>query len=373
MKIVYYTDQTYLHGGIEKVISLKANYLIELDDVDVVILTNEQKNKKPCYFFNDKIEHVDLSINYNRETSNLNLKNIIKIFKNYLRMRSFFKKHKPDILVVCNYNFDYFFLPFLSKTTKKIKEIHDSRFYPSRRRKANKSLIRRIIYKISDWVESKYDSVVVLTADEKKYYNGKNIKIIPNFIPDNKPFTLNSKKSNVVISAGRISPVKGFDQLINAWKFVAIENSDWELHIYGDGEKNYINGLNSLIKKLKLEKQIKLKGSTNQLQKKMNDAYLYVMSSVTECFPMVLLESMQAGLPIVSFDCPHGPRNIITDKEDGILVENKNIQALSREINFLLKKPNIRKKYAENAQINVKKFDETLIMNKWIKLFTSHE
>ncbi|WP_034039887.1 glycosyltransferase family 4 protein [Wocania ichthyoenteri] len=371
MKIVFYTDQTYLHGGIEKVISLKSNHLSEIEGVEVLILTNEQKKNKPCYYFDNKIKHIDLGINYNRKTSNLTFENIFKVYKNFLRIRTFLRKNKPDVLVVCNYNFDYFFLPFLRKKTLKIKEIHDSRFYPLLRRKANKSIIKKVIYKISDWIESKYNYVVVLTLDEKKYYKGKNVKVIPNFIPNKKTFSVTNKKENVAISAGRISPVKGFDQLINAWKSVANKHNDWQLHIYGEGEENYVKYLSNLITDLGLSNFIKLKGSTSKLQEKMNDASFYVMSSITECFPMVLLESMQVGLPIISFDCPHGPKNIITDKVDGILVENKNLELLSKEINFLIENPEIRKEFAKNAQINVKRFDENLVMNDWMKLFVS--
>jgi glycosyltransferase involved in cell wall biosynthesis len=376
MKIVYYTDQTYLHGGIEKILSFKANYLSNLKEFEVTILTNEQKKNKPCYEFYDNIKHVDLNINYVRELSNLHPKNFIKIFNNFFKLKSFLNKYKPDVLVVCNYNFDYFFIPFINKNkTLKIREMHDSRYYPTIKRKSNKSLIRKLIYKFSDYIENKYDYFVVLSNDEREYYTGNNVKVIPNFIPKLKtriiqPF---KERKNIVISAGRICSVKGFDQLINAWKFVADKNKDWKLHIYGDGDKDYVKFLNELIISFSLQNWIKLKGSTTKLPEKMAEASIYVMSSVTECFPMVLLEAMQVELPIVSFDCPHGPRNIITHENDGFIVKNKDIIALSDQINLLIKNQDLREKLGRNAGHNVKKFNEKLVMNDWIKLFKHNE
>lgn len=373
MKIVYYTDQTYLHGGIEKVVSLKANYLSKLENFKVTILTNEQKKNKPCYEFNNTIKHVDLDINYKRELSNLHPKNLVKIFKNFFKLKSFLNEYKPDVLVVCNYNFDYFFIPFINKNeTLKIREMHDSRHYPTIKRKSSKSFVRKLIYEISDLLESKYDYFVVLTKDEKEYYKGNNIKIIPNFIPKKEiKITSINEREKIVISAGRLCSVKGFDKLIHSWKFVANINKGWQLHIYGDGDKNYVKFLNELIINLDLQNSVKLKGSTSKLQKKMDEASIYAMSSVTECFPMVLLEAMQVGLPIVSFDCPHGPRNIVTHEKDGLIVKNNDINALSDNINFLIKNPGLRKKLGENAVHNVKRFNEELVMNDWIKLFNA--
>ncbi|MNT16699.1 N,N'-diacetylbacillosaminyl-diphospho-undecaprenol alpha-1,3-N-acetylgalactosaminyltransferase [compost metagenome] len=96
---------------------------------------------------------------------------------------------------------------------------------------------------------------------------------------------------------------------------------------------------------------------------------MYVMSSETECFPMVLLESLSVGLPIVSFNSPHGPANIITDGADGLLAAYKNIDDLAEKIIFLAQNPEKRAKMAQNARQNVQRFEIKRVMKLWMDLF----
>lgn len=93
------------------------------------------------------------------------------------------------------------------------------------------------------------------------------------------------------------------------------------------------------------------------------------MSSVTECFPMVLLEALSIGLPIISFDCPNGPRNIISDEEDGLLGENQNSDDLAQKMLFLIQDESKSEKYGQQAKLNSQNFSNKIVMKNWVNLF----
>lgn len=368
MKILYYTDQTHEHGGIERVLAGKINYFVEQEGTAVFLLTTEQKGKPHRYPMSDKLIPEDLGINYNRKISYFNPKNFSKIVKHFWRLRRQLRQIDPDVVIIPNFDFSFYFLPFIHRKSKKIKEYHSSRYFESIQRHKNTSFLRKLRYRLTDYIERKYDSLVLLTPDEKQHYKSDNTLVIPNAlerIPDKKA-TLQAKKA---ISAGRIAPVKGFKKLIAAWAFVAKRFPDWQLEIYGEGEKAYVDELKNQIKDLHLESMVCLCGQTQELEAKMLAASLYLMSSQTECYPMVLLEAQAVGLPIVSFDCPYGPRNIITHNIDGLLVENQYSDKLAGGIIELIKNKDLRFKMGENANDSTIKNQSDLIMNKWIGLF----
>ncbi|APU11338.1 hypothetical protein A5M85_13930 [Cellulophaga lytica] len=367
MKIVYLTDQVYLHGGIERVLTNKANHFVQKKLADIYIITTEQANNQPCYKTNSKVNFIDLKINYNRNKSYFHPNNIIKLPTHFIRLRKELKKINPDNIVSLSKQFDYYFLPFIFQKIPKIKEFHSSRYFSALARAKNNSFFKILFYKFNDYIESKYDSLVLLTADEKQHYNSDNISIIPNAI-SHYPETPSKLKNNKAISAGRIAPVKQFDKLIEAWAYVAKINPSWKLEIYGEGKKEDLDELQKLINKLNLTENVYLRGKTDDLESKMLEATLYVMSSKTECFPMVLLEAMSCGLPIISFDCPYGPRNIISNGKDGFLTPNDNSNDLGVKIVELIKNKKELEILSINARAKAKSFLPEIVMQKWLKL-----
>ena len=366
MRIAYYTDQVYLHGGIEKVLAQKLNYLALNTDYEVYLITTEQKGKDYCYHITDNIKHHDLSINYIRSKSYFSLNNLEKIPKHIYRLRKKLNEINPDVLIVCNYAFDFYFIPFICRGIKTVKEFHSSRYYYAKGL-PNTSHFNKIIHQISNWVETKYNHLVLLNEDENKYYHSNNLVVIPNAIAQ-KPKKETIQRKNIVIAAGRIANVKQFDHLIKSWALIAKTNPTWEVHIYGDGNKTLSKNLASLITSLNIP-NIYLKGVTNILEAKMQEASLYALTSATECFPMVLLEALNCGLPVVSYDCPHGPRNIITNNKDGVLVAHNNITAFAKELSKLIDDAPLRTEMGENGLENITRFNEKNIMAKWLRLF----
>lgn len=366
MKLLFYTDQVYLHGGIERVLANKINYLCKHTGHEVYLVTTEQKGKPSCYELDGKVKKIDLGINYNRGLSYFHYNNLLKVPGHVIKLKRAIKRIKPDVVIQCNYAWDFYFLPFIARQVPKVKEFHSSRYFDfMRTSNGGKTISDRV----NAWVESKFDSLVALNKDEAGFFssNGK-VCVIPNaisFCPESRA----ALKNKVAITAGRIAPVKGYDRLIEVWKQVAWSYPDWELHIYGEGDVDYKLGLEKQINNLGLNANVKLMSSTKELQNKMLDASLYVMTSLTECFPMVLLEAMACGLPAVSYDCPCGPRNIISHNDDGILIENGEAEMLANAIVKLIGDEERRIRMGEKARQNMLRFSSSSVMKQWENLF----
>lgn len=363
MRILFSTDQIYLHGGIEKVMAEKANYFADVLGYEVSILTTEQKGKVPCYFLSPKIRLIDIGVNYNRNKSYFHPNNLRKIPNHFRQWSQTVKNIEPDFIIVCNFAFDFYWNPFFLKKTPKLKEYHSSRYFETITRE-QASILKKAMYCFTDYIESKYTRLIVLNNDEKLFYKNSNITIISNPIAPvaDQKADLKNKKA---IAAGRIAPVKGFESAILCWKEIVKQEPEWELHIYGDGEPAYITKLQHLILENNLETNVYIKTAVEDLQSKMMEYSLYVMTSHTECFPMVLLESLAIGLPIVSFDCPTGPRNIIVDTQDGFLVENQNVEALTEKILLLTQNEQLRVEMGAAAKQNSARFATNRVMGQW--------
>jgi len=367
MNIVFVIDQVYRHGGIERVLSIKANYFSALKGHKVYIITTEQKQHKACYYFNDAIVFEDLNINYKRNKSYFHPINVLKIPKHINKTKQVLKRIKPDVVVVCSHSVDTYFMPFINKTIPKVKEFHFSKFIETAYRQTSNKSKKKYFLRFADFVESKYNTLVVLNKDEASYYKTNNVKIIPNPLTFY-PTTVSEVSQPVVISAGRIAPVKRFDILIDIWELVHKKNKDWQLHIYGTGDLSYIKTLQKKIEDKQLTNSLLLKGPTNHIQNKMLSSSLFVMTSENECFPLVLLEAQACGLPIVSFDCPHGPRNIIND-DNGILIPVNDNEAFANSLIHLMLHKNLLISMGKNARINANNFNVEKVMTLWSEMF----
>ncbi len=366
MKVVFSTDQVYLHGGIEKVIATKANYFADVFGYEVVILTTEQNGKKPCYHLSEKVRIVDIAVNYNRSKSYFHPSNISRISSHLSAWKKFMKSEKPDFLISCNYSFDYYWLPFLHRKTKKLKEFHSSGYagYMLRQGKSFKS---RMKYAINDYINSKFDRIVLLNPSETKFYPTENTVVIPNSIsPSDLAATFQGLRA---IAAGRIAPVKNFDELIEIWRIVIEKVPDFQLDIFGSGDQTDIAALQNLVRKHGLGRVVRINPATSQLQQEMLKSSLYVMTSESECFPMVLLESLAVGLPIVSYDCPTGPKHIVTDGDDGYLLPQHDREAFAEKIVSLATNRESLKALGSAARHNSMRFSHETVMPLWVKLF----
>ena len=235
--------------------------------------------------------------------------------------------------------------------------------------------LEHISYEFHSWIfqqlrkrlYSKLDKIITLTNHDAENYKqfSNNVKVIANATPleiKNKTY---QTKSQTIVSIGRLTYQKGYDRLVEAWSLVEKKYPDWSLHIFGEGEDG--EKLEQMIRDYKLS-NISLKGMTNDVQSLYDNAAFYVMSSRFEGFGMVLIEAQSRGLPIVSFDCPSGPAEIISEGIDGYLVENGNVEMLAERIGYLIDNESIRQAFSANSLISARRFEPEQITNQWINL-----
>lgn len=207
----------------------------------------------------------------------------------------------------------------------------------------------------------------MLTDEDKEYWKScNNISVIHNFITD-KIGNRAKLESKTAIAVGRLTYQKGYDRLIKAWKIVAEEYPDWHLNIYGDGE--LYNELLEEIQKEDLLNKITLNASVSDIESVYLNSSFLILSSRYEGLPMVLLEAFAYGLPVVSYTCKCGPRDVISNMIDGLLIEEGDIMALANGIKQMISDSSLRKNMGKNALQKSKKFSQNVVMNQWVTLF----
>lgn len=370
MKILYSIAGTYNSGGMERVLANKANWLVAHGH-EVIIVTTDQRGESPYFPLDARIKCYDLAINYEENNGKSFLNKLIhfpfKQWKHKVRLTALLKELRPDIVIsmFCN---DASFIPSIKDGSKKILEIHFSRF-------KRLQYGRKGLWRLADWwryktdakVVSRFDKFVVLTHEDKKYWgNLRNMCVIPNArtFEVNQPATLEAKK---VVAVGRLNHQKGFDRLIDAWSIVDNVVSGWKLQIVGDGELR--EQLQYNIRELGLSNQINIGRAEKDMVSVYKDASILAMSSRYEGLPMVLLEAQAAGLPIVSFDCKCGPKDVIENGVDGFLVEDGDIEQLAQKLVVLMQDANLRKQMGSAAYAHSDRYSEERIMKQWTDLF----
>ncbi|WP_321437518.1 glycosyltransferase family 4 protein [uncultured Bacteroides sp.] len=377
MKIVYIYHSLAIVGGIERVIVDKANYFAEKYGHEIYIITTDQGSHPVVYSLHKNIQHIDLNICFHRIYKypfiKREIERLIKNYKFRIELTKLLKVINPDFTICTTNNLKYF-ITSITDSSIKIIESHGAKEFNGNQYIYRK---RNIFFKLAadflDWkmhyIIKKYSALIVLTNNDSICWNKiKKATVIPNSLPfyPEKISTLNNKK---IISIGRLEEQKGYDLLIQTWKIVVEKHPEWSLHIYGNGSLK--NTLKEFINKEGLNDSFIIENPVSDIYNKYVESSIYVMSSRYEGFGMVLIEAMACGIPVVSFDCPNGPSDIITDGEDGFLVKNKDIEALAEKICYLIENENTRIEMGKKAHENVKRYMPDIIMKKWIDLFNS--
>lgn len=376
LKLVYITPALYMAGGVERVLTLKANYFAEHFGYDITIILTEGKDKPLFYPLSNKIKVINLNIGFEELWSCSFVK---KIFV-YLKKQRQFKKAltrelmrlRPDITISLLRR-EINFLNDIKDGSRKIGELHVNRANYRNFEVNDSNFFKNLFAKF--WMHSlvaklkKLDRFVVLTEEDKDAWPElKNICVIPDplsFLPTK----YSELKERRVIDVGRYVYQKGFDLLLQAWSKIEKLYPDWQLVIFGDGDRTpYENQMKALGID---DNRCHLNGPTSNVQHEYINSSIFVFSSRFEGFGMVLVEAMACGLPVVSFDCPCGPKDIIKDGEDGILVENGNIELLASSLSILINDESLRKSMSKAGQKNAQRFNIVHIAEQWRDLFES--
>jgi glycosyltransferase involved in cell wall biosynthesis len=216
----------------------------------------------------------------------------------------------------------------------------------------------------------RFDAIAVLTKTNQAEYQqilpGAKIVQIPNAVHkvDQEP----SKQENpIVVAAGRLVPQKGFDFLIPAFAEVVKDFPEWRLRIFGTGPRK--PQLTARINDLGMQDHITLMGRTDRLDEELAAASVYALSSRFEGLPMVMIEAMTHALPVVAFDCPTGPRDVLTDGVDGVLVPPRDVEALAAGLKEVVADRRKRLEMGAAAAATSRAYGPDVVMPRWEELF----
>lgn len=378
MKIVYCIPSCYNSGGMERVLSIKSNYLAEKMGYEVIIITSSQEGKSNYYSFSDKIKFIDLGINYKELEKYSLIKKIYYTIKkrniHKKKLKNLLNKLKADI-VISMFTHEASFLCDIRDGSKKILELHFSknfRRYDDRYNNAN--VLKKIISFFLDLRDKakihKYDKFIVLSKEDKLGWgNLKNIKVIYNPMPF-VPKSSSDIESKQILAVGRLCRQKGFDLLIDIWNNIVKEKKDngFYISIYGSGPDELV--LKEKISKYGLNNTISIKKPTKDIESVYYNSSIFCFTSRYEGFGMALAEAMSCGVAPISFKCPCGPSDIILDKFNGFLINCFNTDDFKEKLLELMNDCDKRKKFGINAIKTIEdKFSIDNIMNQWIDLF----
>ena len=376
MRLLYIYPEITIKGGADKVIVEKANYFAT-HGYDVTLITEAQMGRELSFPLDDRVRHIDMELDFNSQYHQHGLRRVLtysSLMRTYRRkMKDVLLNLHPDIVITAMGRSVEFITGFHDGSIK-IGEAHSVKANVRNLNVLEKKglgyrlmaglLRRQICRKVA-----RLDALVLLTQrDADSWTEARRTVVIPNSVPFF-PLTASSLSNKQVIMVARYNVAKGYEYIVEAWKSVHERHPDWVLNVYGSGELH--DDVVQWIQQCHLSSSILLHEPVDDIMACYLQSSICVMSSRYEAFPMVLLESMACGVPCVSFDCPHGPRNIISNGEDGLLVEYLNPKALADGICRLIEDEPLRRRMGTNARTNILRFSREKVMGQWDELFKS--
>ena len=355
MNIIYVIEDYSENGGVERIVSDKANTLSTRYNHNVTLISVYRDNRKEQFKLDVGINLIHLDVPFAKRTNNYLLRLISRLYTIFiaiLRLNKEIKGLHSDIIFFTT-TLGAILLPFCRTKARKIYESHLARnFNP--------------FNKLFFLTELRAERIVCLTSgDAKEYKYAKRVDIIPNYINDVKAH-VEDYSVKKAIAVGRLEYQKGFDILIDCWKEIAKRYPDWKLDIYGEGSCR--EELQRQINSLQLGEKVKLCGRNNNIIEAYPQYSLHLMTSRFEGQGIVLIEAQACGLPSVVFNYEYGANDIIENEYNGILVEQGNCKKYIEAVMKMMSSEELRKEYGTNALTIGKCYYKENIFNRWIKI-----
>lgn len=373
-KICYCTPALYSAGGVERVVTTKANYFAEHFGYEVIIIVTEGNGDHSFFHLSKRVEVINLGIAFEDLWNKPFFKKLILYSKKQHQYKKLLKREllriKPDI-TISTLRREINFINDIHDGSCKIGELHLSRFNYRGIEDSNSSLLKKLF---SGWWKKdivsqlrRLDRFVVLTDNAVKDWPELDyVKMIPDPLPIN-GYCQSRSDIKRIISVGRYSNEKGFDLLLRVWSILEKECLEWQLDIYGMGDPTpYVKMMDDLSID---QRRCHLRSSLVDVESEYIKSSIFVHPSRSEGFGLVIVEAMACSLPVVSFDCENGPRSIISDGVDGFLVPSFNIRYFADRILMLMKDENLRKQMGEKGRLKSQQYTVEKIALQWKELF----
>lgn len=353
--ICFYSGDITNSGGTERVAIIIANQLNKLPEYNVSVLSLVEKRPEPFFKLDDTIERYMI---YDHT-----VRGITHMGGIVMRTVKVVKTHHIDILIDIDGILEMYTIPAKLFTGIKVISWEHYNFYqhpvvPYRK------YTRKMAAK---WA----DAIVTLTEEDKGYYKENMdvrcpIQCIYNPVIWKQNVGRYNRESKTILSAGRLTYQKGFDMLIDVASLFLKKYPDWKWLVMGEGEDRQM--LEEKAQKKGLESQLLFPGNVDNIDDYYKDAAMFVMTSRFEGLPMTLLETKSFHLPIVSFDCKTGPKELIKEGVNGYLIPEGNKKEMAEKISELIENEEQRIQFSENAVLDMGRFELDSIMEKWDRL-----
>ena len=369
MKIVYVNRVFAVWGGLERVWTDKMNAFSEISSNEVCLVTTDQGAHKVPFPLNKEVRHINLDIRFFQQYRYHGLR---RYWKYYQLIRLFQRKIKtlietesPEVLITSASEFVGFLVECKGEVPL-IVESHGTFDRPLHMQ--TKTITNRIKKYFHYKALSKAEQIVALTHGDAEQWRkiNPNVSVIPNIVTMNDTDVYSDCEAKRVIFVGRMDSQKGYQYLDVIWRIVEKRHPDWRLDIYGEDADLPEN--HGLIPK---GEHVYPHPQTLDILDKYKESSILILTSIYEPFGLVMPEAMSCGIPVVAFDCPYGPSEIISDGKDGFLIECYDVEAFANRLCMLIENEALRKQMGQYAAQSSLRFKKEVIMPQWNNLFKS--
>lgn len=352
MKIVFSNKALNNPGGTERVTAILSKELAERGH-EVHIISFVGSDKETFFPIDSRVKIHYLAPTKDRYPFP------IRDIRRIVLMRKIYKEINPDIILIVDAGRSFVNIP----ASRGFKTITWEHF--------NVDVNWHLGHRLSRKIAAKYSDLIVTLTEPaaqayKSQFKAKNAICIynPVTVDASEPSKLDKK---VCMAMGWLGAQKNFIDLINAWHLTKARNEGWKLRIIGQGKQKSM--LENRINELGLNDSIEMLPPQKNVVEQYKNASLYAMSSRNEGLPLVLIEAMAMGLPIVSYDCPTGPADIVSHEKTGLLIPYLNVEALAEGLDRVMLNEDLREKFHEESLKEVEKFSVKTIVDKWETVF----
>ena len=369
MKVLYVFRSLAHWGGIERVLVEKMNLLVNMYDYEVFMLTTDQGRHSVPYNLEDGVNLWDLDIRFHQQYQYFGLKRVMmkmrlkRLFRQ--RLDQSLKRIQPDVIVCTTAN--YVDLDVLIRVKGEIPLVIESHsiYQQTIGHKGLKGRFADYMYHRS---LKRAQVIVALTEGDAIEWHRHylHVRVIPDIVHlnDGGISTLNNKR---VIFVGRFDYQKCPMELLKIWQLVYPKFPDWHLDIYGEGEQR--QELETVARNLNMN--IHIHQPTDRILDCFRESSVLASTSLYEPFGLVIPEAMSCGIPVVAFDCPYGPSEIITDGTDGFLIDCYDVELFADKLCLLIENETLRRQMGLDAIQSAQRFKKGKIMPQWKNLFES--
>jgi glycosyltransferase involved in cell wall biosynthesis len=355
MKRVTFVIASLTSGGAERVMSIMANHWAEAGwPITLITISDGREDFFPLH---PAVQRISLGV---AGTSGNPVAAVRNNASRLLALRRAIRDSRPDTVI--SFLDTTNVLTLLATRGLGAPVIVEEHTDPARKRLGSAWVfLRRALYPLAA-------RVIVLSETARDYFPHRlheRIEIVPNPVvaPPIRPASLGERSLPTVVALGRMGPEKGFDLLLEAWARIAPRFPEWRLVIWGDGALR--PELEAQRDALGISGSVEMPGRTSEPARELQAADLFVMSSRREGFPMALAEAMASGLPVISTDCPSGPRQLIRPGVDGLLVRPDDPEALAEGMAALMADADLRSRLAARAPEVLERFGVDRVMSRW--------